>query len=53
MNSVQAKLNGIPFPEVPNAATFVNLGLNKYPVRNYLPQHAGDNSLRCLDFSAC
>lgn len=27
-----AKLNGIPFPDVPSAATFVNLGLNRYPV---------------------
>lgn len=32
MSAASAKLLGLPFPEVPDAATFVNLGLNRYPV---------------------
>ncbi|KIY04123.1 uncharacterized protein Z520_00815 [Fonsecaea multimorphosa CBS 102226] len=31
MSAAASKLNGIPFPEVPDPATFVNLGLNRYP----------------------
>ncbi|OAP62721.1 hypothetical protein AYL99_01948 [Fonsecaea erecta] len=31
MSAAAAKLHDIPFPEVPDPASFVNLGLNRYP----------------------
>ena len=31
-SSKNAKELGIPFPEVPDATTFISLGMNQYPV---------------------
>ena len=36
LSSAHAKAHNIPFPDVPDSATFVNLGLNKYPVSHPL-----------------
>lgn len=32
-SAIHAEALGIPFPKVPDSTTFVNIGLNQYPVR--------------------
>ena len=44
-SATNAKTLGIPFPPVPDSATFVNLGFNQYPVC-LLPEIQLDTSIR-------